>query len=154
MLNRGVEVFEGCSQRTWEGVRIRHERRGVRAEDAQLESAVEEGHAQSFGGEGVTVGAGLSLNKAAKAESSQVVRHLGRGVGLTEQRGDPWTEIAVAKTRRQMGEAAQCLTERLNARVAKPPRGNPPRAQTERLLESIEGGDRERAILADPFDGE
>ena len=46
------------------------------------------------------MGTRLSVNEAAKTESAQVVRHLRRGIGSAEQRGDAWTQIAMTEARR------------------------------------------------------
>jgi hypothetical protein len=45
------------------------------------------------------VRAGLSLNQAAKTETSQVVGHLRGGIWASEERRDAWPQIAMAKSR-------------------------------------------------------
>jgi hypothetical protein len=55
------------------------------------------------------VRAGLSLNQAPEPETSQIVGHLRGGVRVTEQGGDPRSQIAVTKTSGDVSKAGGTL---------------------------------------------
>ena len=58
------------------------------------------------------------MDHAFQAQASQVIRHLGRGVGPPEERFDLGPQIAVAEAAGQMREAGECLQERHDAGIA------------------------------------
>lgn len=106
----------------------------MRAEDPEIELAVKEGHAQAIGRDAVAMRAGLSLNEAAEAEASEVIGHLRGGIGPPEQGGDAWAQIAMAESRGEMGEAAEGLTQRVDAGVTKSQGGDPKLTDLQRVL--------------------
>jgi hypothetical protein len=78
--------------------------------------------------------AGPALDQPPKTEPSEVVRHLTRGIGSAEQRGDAWSEVALTEARREMREATQRLKDREDARIREAERGDPLFANPKRLF--------------------
>jgi hypothetical protein len=100
-LDGGIELFECGSEGPWKGIAVGGEGRRVPTEDPEIELAVEEGHAQTIGRDMVAMRAGLSLDEAAEAETSEVVGHLRGRIRSTEECGDARAQIAVSKARGQ-----------------------------------------------------
>ena len=153
-LNGGVKLFKGGPEGPWKHIAVRGEGRRVRAEDPEIELAVEEGDAQTIGCDVVAMGAKLALNETAETEASQVIRHLRGGIGPPEEGGHAWAQVAMAKAGGEMGEATEGLAQRLDAGVAEAQRGDAKVTELQRPLDSIQGLGGERAVVAHPFDGE
>jgi hypothetical protein len=118
-FNGRIELVECGAKRARKRIAAIVERRSVWSKDSEIQRAVEECDAQTGRRHVVSVRAGLSLNQAAKTETSQVVDHLCGGIRATNERRDAWPQIAVAESRNDMGKAGERLTERVNTRIAK-----------------------------------
>ena len=59
-----------------------------------------------------------AVDQALESKASEVVGHLRGGIGTARERFDLRAEVAIAKTARQMGKAADGLEERHDAGVA------------------------------------
>ena len=92
-----IELFEGRAERP--GKRVRRGLQGgrMRSEDPEIEFAVKESHALAIGRQPVPVRVRLPINQRPEPEAPKVVRHLGGGIGAAEQRGDPGSQVAMAK---------------------------------------------------------
>jgi hypothetical protein len=130
----GIELSECGAQRAWKGISVGLEYRGVRAKNPEVQLAEEECDPKTRGSQTVSMAAGLPLNETSQAKASKVVGHLSGGIRAPAQGGHARAQIAVSKAGGYMREAGQRLTQRLNARVAKPPRGDPNAPETERVL--------------------
>ena len=148
----GVELVEGGTERTRKRIAVIVECRGMRSKNPKIQLAVEERDAQTGRRHVIPVRAGLSLNQTAKTETSQVVGHLRGGIRATDERGDAWPEIAVAKSSNDMRKAGERLTERVDTRVAKSERGYANGRELQRMIEAIQRIGRERAVMTDAFD--
>ncbi len=82
----------------------------------------------------VPVPAGRTFDHTGKAETSEVVGHLGRGIWTTEERGDAGSKVAVTEAGGYMREAAERLSEGLAARIAEPQRRDPHAPELKRTL--------------------
>jgi len=106
----------------------------MRAKNPEVQLAVEERDAQTNGRHTVAMRAAPPLNQAAEAEASEVAAHLRGGIRATEERGDAGSKITMAKTDGYMSKAAQRLTQRLDARITEPQRGDPNAPEMKRTL--------------------
>ena len=131
------------------------EQRGpVRPEDAQIELGVEEGDFEPVAGGGVAMRLRNAMDQPLEAEPSQVVGHLGGGVRAPEERFDVGAEVAVAKAARQMGEGAEGLEQRHDARVAEAQRGDALAVFDGRALQPVERVLGQDAVVTDALDFE
>jgi hypothetical protein len=64
-----------------------------------------------------------TLDQPAKAKPSEVVGHLGGGIGTTEERSDARAKVVMTEAGRETGEAGKRLTQGLDARIGEPQRG-------------------------------
>ena len=97
---------------------------------------------------------GPALDQPPKTEPTEVVRHLTRGIGSAEQRGDAWSEVAMTEARREMREATQRLQDREDARIREAERGDPLFANPKGLLQEVERVAVQRAVMTHAFDRE
>ena len=130
----GIELVECPPERSRQWLVASVDDRCVGSKNSEIQFAVEERDAQTRGGQPVSMGPGLALNQAAETETSQIVGHLRGGIRPTEQRRDARAQVAVPKARDDVSKAAQRLTEGLDARVAKPQRGDPNAPEIKRML--------------------
>src|SRR4029453_762600 len=104
-LDFDVELFEGSTERPGQVIAVGQERVPLRAEDAQIEFAVEERDFEPVGGRGIAMRLRDAMDDAFQTQPPQVVRRLRGRVGLTEQRFDEGPEVAIAESSGQMGRA-------------------------------------------------
>jgi hypothetical protein len=130
----GIELVECGTERARKRIAVIVERWGLRSKNPEIQLAVEERDAQTGRRHVIPVRAGLSLNQAAKTETSQVVGHLRGGIRATEERRHARSEIAVAKSRHDMSKAGERLTERVDTRVAKSERRYPNGPEMQRMV--------------------
>ena len=94
------------------------------------------------------------MDQAFEAQPPEVVGHLRGGVGPPEQRFDLGPEIAIAESAGQMGEAAEGLEERHDARVAEAQGGDALAGFDGRALEPVERLLGQDAVVTDALDFE
>ena len=147
-VNFSVEAVEGGAKRVRQGIVRRQKRGPVRAQDAQIELGVEERDFETVRGRRIAMGLRNAVDEALETQSSKVVGHLRGGVGLAEQCFHVGAEVAIAEAAREMGEGAERLEERHDARVTEPQRGDPLTVGDGGMLQPIEGVLREEAVVA------
>jgi hypothetical protein len=125
-------MIQSVSKGPRELIVVGDERGPVRSQNPQIKLAVEKRSSEAVGGRGVAVRAGSTVNEAFEAETTEVIRHLGRGVRTTEQGFDVGTTIAIAEAPWQMRESAERLQQGHDTWVAKPQSGHP--------LTGVDGG--------------
>src|SRR5262249_62252003 len=81
LLDFAIEDIEGGTERAWERVVLREERRPVRSKNTQVEFGVEEGDLEAITGRGVAVRLRDAMDQALESETPQGVGHLHRGLG-------------------------------------------------------------------------
>ena len=82
----------------------------------------------------IPVSADRALDHAAKSETPEIVGHLRGGIRATEERGDARPKIAMTDAGGYMREAAERLTQGLDARIAESQRGDPHAPEMQRTL--------------------
>jgi hypothetical protein len=130
----GIELGECCAQGAWNAICVGLEYGRVRPKNPEVQLAEEEYDAKTRGRQAVSMGAGLPLNEVAQAKASKIAGHLCGRIRAAEQGLNARAQIAMSKAGGEMSKAGQRLTQRLDARVAKPQRGNPNAPETKRAL--------------------
>ena len=137
VFDGGVELVERAPERAWQGIVRVGQDRGVGSKDPAVQFAVEEGDATTVRSEDVGVRSRPALDQSAKPESPEVVRHLPRGIGSAEQRGNAWAKVAMPETCRHVREATERLKDGQDTRIGEAERGDSLRAQPEGLLQEV-----------------
>ena len=90
--------------------------------------------ARRTGAYAIPVRADRALDHPTVSEPPEVVRHLRGGIRATEQRRDAGSQVTVPEAGGEQREAAERLTERLDARIAEAQRGDPHAPDVQRTL--------------------
>src|SRR5713226_7604480 len=131
---------------------VGEERGPVRSQNPEIELGIEERDFEAVAGGRVAMRLRKAVNQALQAESPEIVGHLGRGIRPAHEGFDVGPELAVVKTSRQMGEAAQGLKDGHDARVAKAKSRHTLPQYDRRLLKPVERVLREDTVMTDALD--
>ena len=94
------------------------------------------------------------MDQTLESKTPEVVGHLRGGIGTPPERFDLCAEVAIAKTARQMGKAADGLEERHDAGVAEAQSRDPLPVDHGRLLQTVKGVLGEHTVVTDVLDFE
>src|SRR5262249_15056853 len=119
LLDFAIEDVESSTQRAWERVVLREERRPVRSKNAQIEFGVEERDFEAITGRGIAVGVRNAMDQAFESKASQVVGHRRGGIRTAPERFHLRADIAIPEAVRQMGKAGEGLQDSHHARISK-----------------------------------